>query len=107
MWKWKVWYRITTNGGENSKYKQQQTLQKLSGIHKLDKASKVHKCLATADVEVRNFRKIRFSPVKLKVILRIVNAVLNGLRTTQFYRPFNYPPDKKFIRWIAAKHRLS
>jgi hypothetical protein len=82
-------------------------LQKLSGIHKLYKASKVHKCLATADVEVRNFRKIRFSPVKLKVILRIVNAVLNGLRTTQFYRPFNYPPDKKFIRWIAAKHRLS
>jgi hypothetical protein len=47
-------------------------LQKLSGIHKLDKASKVYKGLATADVEVRNFKKIRFSPVKLKVILRIV-----------------------------------
>ena len=36
-----------------------------------------------------------------------LNAVLNGLRTTQFYRPFNYPLDKIFIRWIAAKHRLS
>jgi hypothetical protein len=40
-------------------------LQKLSGIHKLDKASKVYKGIATADVEamveVRNFKKIRFS----------------------------------------------
>jgi hypothetical protein len=47
-------------------------VQLLSGIHKLDKASKDYKGLATADVEVRNFKKIRFSPVKLKVILRIV-----------------------------------
>jgi hypothetical protein len=31
----------------------------------IDKASKVYKCLATADEEVRNFWKIRFSPVKL------------------------------------------
>ena len=23
---------------------------------------------------------------------------LNGLRTTQLYRPFNYPPDRKVIR---------
>jgi hypothetical protein len=70
MWKWKVWYRIATNGRANSKWKQQQTLlQKLSGIHKLDKASQVYKGLATADVEVRNFKKIWFSPVKLKVIL--------------------------------------
>jgi hypothetical protein len=83
-------------------------LQKLSGIHKLDNASKVYKGLATADVEVRNFKKILFSPVKLKVILRIVKrGTINGLRTTQFYRPFNYPLDKKFIRWIVAKHRLS
>jgi hypothetical protein len=29
-----------------------------SGIHKLDKASKVYKGLATADVEVRNVKKI-------------------------------------------------
>ena len=63
-------------------------MQKLSGIHKLDKASKVYKGLATADVEVRNFKKIRFSPVKLKVILRIVkrgtkrasyNAILSAV----------------------------
>jgi hypothetical protein len=88
MWKWKVWYRIATNGRENSKYKQQQTLQALAGIHKLDKASKVYKGLATADVEVRNFKKIRFSPVKLKVILWIVkrgtkrasyNAILSAV----------------------------
>jgi hypothetical protein len=89
MWKWKVWYRIAKNGRENSKYiKQQQTLQKLSEIHKLDKASKVYKGLATADVEVRNFKKIRFSPVKLEVILRIVkrgtkrasyNAILSAV----------------------------
>ena len=59
-----------------------------SGIHKLDKASKVYQGLATTDVEVRNFKKIRFSPVKLKVILRIVkrgtkrasyNAILSAV----------------------------
>jgi hypothetical protein len=36
-----------------------------------DTTTKVCKCLATADVEVRNFRKIRFSPVEIKVIRRI------------------------------------
>jgi hypothetical protein len=30
--------------------------------------TKVYKYLATADVEIRNFRKIRVSPVKIKVI---------------------------------------
>jgi hypothetical protein len=89
MWKWKAWYRIATNGRENSKYKQKQTLQKLSwNSQVIDKASKVYKGLATADVEVRNFKKIRFSPVKLKVILRIVkrgtkrasyNAILSAV----------------------------
>jgi hypothetical protein len=34
--------------------------------------TKVYKYLATADVEIRNFRKIRFSRVKIKVIRRIV-----------------------------------
>jgi hypothetical protein len=52
------------------------------------KASKVYKGLATADVEVINLKKIRFSPVKLKVILRIVkrgtkrasyNAILSAV----------------------------
>ena len=40
---------------------------KVSGIHKLyeDITTKVYKYLATADVEIRNFRKIRFSPVKI------------------------------------------
>ena len=47
---------------------------KVSGIHKLyeDTTTKVYKYLATADVEIRNFRKIRFSRVKIKVIRRIV-----------------------------------
>ena len=40
-------------------------------VHKLLKAYNVYKFLATAEVEVRNFRHIRFSPVKLKVILRL------------------------------------
>jgi hypothetical protein len=46
---------------------------KVSGINKLykDITTKVYKYLATADVEIRNFRKIRFSPVKIKVIRRI------------------------------------
>jgi hypothetical protein len=49
---------------------------KASGIHKLyddttDTTTTVYKYLATADVEIRNFRKIRFSPVKIKVIRRI------------------------------------
>ena len=46
---------------------------KVSGIHKLyeDTTTKVYKYLATADVEIRNFWKIRFSPVKIKVIRRI------------------------------------
>jgi hypothetical protein len=36
-----------------------------------DTTTKVYKYLATADIEIRNFRKIRFSPVKIKVIRRI------------------------------------
>jgi hypothetical protein len=72
----------TPNINNNKLYKS------LAGIHKLDKASKVYKGLATADVEVRNFKKIRFSPVKLKVILWIVkrgtkrssyNAILSAV----------------------------
>ncbi len=27
-----------------------------------------------------------------------LNAALNGLHTTQFYLPFNYPSDRKFIK---------
>ena len=50
----------TPNKSNNKLY-----CKNFSGIHKLDKASKVCKGLATADVEVRNFKKIRFSPVKL------------------------------------------
>jgi hypothetical protein len=43
---------------------------KVSGIHKLyeDTTTKIYKYLATADVEIRNVRKIRFSPVKIKDI---------------------------------------
>jgi hypothetical protein len=43
---------------------------KVSGIHKLyeDITTKVYKYLATAGVEIRNFRKIRFPPIKIKVI---------------------------------------
>jgi hypothetical protein len=46
---------------------------KVSGVHKLyeDTTTKVYKFLATAGVEIRNFRKIRFSPDKFKVIRRI------------------------------------
>jgi hypothetical protein len=46
---------------------------KVSGIHKLyeDTTTKVYKYLATADAEIRNFRKIRFSPLKIKVIRQI------------------------------------
>jgi hypothetical protein len=47
---------------------------KVSGMHKFiyeDTTTKVYKYLATADLEIRNFRKIRFSPVKIKVIQRI------------------------------------
>jgi hypothetical protein len=42
---------------------------KVSGIHKLyeDTTTKVYKYLATADVEIRNIRKIRFSLVKLRL----------------------------------------
>jgi hypothetical protein len=42
---------------------------KVSGIHKLyeDTTTKVYKYLATADVEIRNFRKIWFSPVKIRL----------------------------------------
>jgi hypothetical protein len=42
---------------------------KVSGIHKLceDTTTKVYKYLATADVEIRNFRKIWFPPVKLRL----------------------------------------
>jgi hypothetical protein len=36
-----------------------------------DTTTKVYKYLATADLEIRNFRKIRFSPDKFKVIRRI------------------------------------
>jgi hypothetical protein len=36
------------------------------------KIRSIKQALATADVEVRNFWKIRFSPVKFKVILQIV-----------------------------------
>jgi hypothetical protein len=36
-----------------------------------DTTTKVYKYLATADVEIRNFRKIWFSPVKIKVLRRI------------------------------------
>ena len=32
-----------------------------------------HKYLATVDVEVGNFKKIRFFPIKIEVIQRIVN----------------------------------
>jgi hypothetical protein len=69
-------------------------LQKLCGIHKLDKASKVYKGLATADVEVRNFKKIRFSLVKLKVILRIVKR---GTKRGFVQRNFI---GRLTIRWI-------
>ena len=31
-------------------------------------------------------------------LLRPREMCLNGLRTTQLYRPFNYPPDRKVIR---------
>jgi hypothetical protein len=43
---------------------------KVSGIYKLyeDTTTKVYKYLATAGVEIRNFRKIRFPPIKIKVI---------------------------------------
>ena len=69
----------------------------VSGIHKLyeDTTTKVYKCLATAGVEIRNFRKIRFSPDKFNVIRRIAihpaikaairasyNAFLSGQRIT-------------------------
>ena len=55
---------------------------KVSGIHKLyeDTTTKVYKYLATADVEIRNFRKIWFSPVKIKVIRRI--AIHPGIRAS-------------------------
>ena len=45
---------------------------KVSGMHKLyeDTTTKVYKYLATADLEIRNCRKIRFSPVKIKVYIR-------------------------------------
>jgi hypothetical protein len=44
---------------------------KVSGMHKFirrcyNKSLQIY--LATADVEIRDFRKIRFSPVKIKVI---------------------------------------
>jgi hypothetical protein len=44
---------------------------KVSGIHKLyeDTTTKVYKYLATADVEIRNFRKIWFSPVKIRIAI--------------------------------------
>jgi hypothetical protein len=49
LWKSEVWYGIATNSWGNSKHKQQQTLfVKLSGIHKFDKAWKVHKCETNA-----------------------------------------------------------
>jgi hypothetical protein len=43
---------------------------KVSGIHKLyeEITTKVYKYLSTAGVKIRNCRKIRFSPIKIKVI---------------------------------------
>jgi hypothetical protein len=36
-----------------------------------DTTTKVYKYVATADIEIRNFRKIRFSLAKIKVIQQI------------------------------------
>ena len=57
----------------NKKLLLQVDSSKVSGIHKLfeDTTTKVYKCLATAGVKIRNFRKIRFSPDKFNVIRRI------------------------------------
>jgi hypothetical protein len=65
--------RKTPNINMNKKPLLEVDSSKVSGIHKLyeDITTKVYKYLATADIEIRNVRKIRFSPVKIKVIRRI------------------------------------
>jgi hypothetical protein len=65
--------RKTPNINMNKKPLLQVDSSKVSGIHKLyeDITTKVYKYLATADKDIRNVRKIRFSLVKIKVIRRI------------------------------------
>ena len=51
-----------------------------------------HKYRVTVDVELGNFKKIRFFPVKIEVIQRIVN-----------HPTIDYPcfAQRFFIQWIA------
>jgi hypothetical protein len=67
------WTRKTPNINMNKKPLLQVDSSKVSGIHaqvkyKYITTTKVYKYLATADVEIRNFRKIRFSPVKILIL---------------------------------------
>ena len=69
---------------------------KVTGMHKLyeNTRTKVYKCVATADVQIRNFRKIRCSRVKIKVIGQI--AIHPAIRAS--YNVF-YSADT--IHWIG------
>ena len=96
MWKNKVLQRIGVTKHQNFKYKHEQktfTTRRWfvvwwnsQVIQRCSKGS-FHKYLATVDVEVGNFKKIRFSPVKIELIRRIAiysaihagyNAFLSG-----------------------------
>ena len=80
MWKNKVLQRIGATKHQNFKYKHEHRKHLLPMVRNLVTSyiqgfskDSFHKYQATVDVEVGNFKKIRFFPVKIEVIQRIVN----------------------------------
>ena len=60
----------------------------------------------TVDVELGNFKKIRFFPVKIEVIQRIVNhPTIHSSRNAFLSR--GYPLYRGFIHWIGLIHWIS